>query len=79
MASDNSIDYSAIDYKSFKEALNQALHKPLQEEEEISELTAQEKAANLKAKQADIEAKKIALKHSEDELKKAQASIPDQK
>jgi hypothetical protein len=45
----------------------------------IMELTAQEKAANVKAAQADIEAKKIALKGAQDKLSKTSAAPVDQK
>lgn len=45
----------------------------------VVELTQNEKTANIKAKQADIEAKKIALKHSQDELNKVSATPVDQK
>ena len=45
----------------------------------IMELTAQEKAANVKAAQADIEAKKIALKGAQDKLNKTSATPVDQK
>lgn len=45
----------------------------------IQELTAQEKAANVKAAQADIEAKKIALKGAQDKLSKTSATPVDQK
>lgn len=45
----------------------------------IQELTAQEKAANVKAAQADIEAKKIALKGAQDKLNKTSATPVDQK
>jgi hypothetical protein len=45
----------------------------------IMELTAQEKAANIKAAQADIEAKKIALKGAQDKLSKTSAAPVDQK
>lgn len=40
----------------------------------VIEMTTAEKAAEVKAKQAGIEAKKIALKAAEDELKKVQAT-----
>ena len=45
----------------------------------IMELTAQEKAANVKAAQAEIEAKKIALKGAQDKLNKTSAAPVDQK
>lgn len=45
----------------------------------MRELTQPEKDASLKAKQADIQAKKIALKHSQDELTKLTATPVDQK
>ena len=45
----------------------------------ILELTAQEKAANVKAAQADVEAKKIALKGAQDKLTKQSAAPVDQK
>ena len=78
MASDNSIDYSALDYKLFKEAIRKALVGS-EDKEEVSELSNKEKQATVKAKQADIEAKKIALKGAEDALKKAQSAQVDQK
>ncbi len=45
----------------------------------ILELTQAEKAANMKAAAADIEAKKIALKGAQDRLNKANATPVDQK
>lgn len=45
----------------------------------ILELTQAEKAANTKAAQADIEAKKIALKNAQDKLNKTKAAQVDQK
>ena len=45
----------------------------------VLELTAQEKAANVKAAQADIEAKQIALKGAQDKLNKTNAAPVDQK
>jgi hypothetical protein len=45
----------------------------------VLELTQAEKAANIKAAAADIEAKKIALKGAEDKLKKTSAAQVDQK
>jgi hypothetical protein len=45
----------------------------------VLELTAAEKAANVKAAQADIEAKKIALKGAQDKLTKTSAAPVDQK
>ena len=45
----------------------------------ILELTQAEKAANMKAAAADIEAKKIALKGAQDRLNKANAVPVDQK
>lgn len=78
MASDNSIDYSALDYNVFKEAIRKALTSS-ESKEEVSELSDKEKQATVKAKQADIEAKKIALKSAEDALKKAQSAQVDQK
>ena len=50
-----------------------------EELKDIQELTAQEKAANVKAAQADIEAKKIALKGAQDKLSKTSATPVDQK
>jgi hypothetical protein len=45
----------------------------------MKELTQPEKDASLKAKQADIQAKTIALKYSQDELNKLTATPVDQK
>ena len=45
----------------------------------VEELSQGEKMANVKAKQADIAAKKVALKHAEDELKRVQAGVVDEK
>lgn len=45
----------------------------------VYELTQQEKVAKQKAKQAEIEANKIALKHTQDELNKLNATPVDQK
>lgn len=45
----------------------------------VLELTQAEKAANTKAAQADIEAKKIALKNAQDKLNKTKAAQVDQK
>ena len=45
----------------------------------VYELTRQEKAAKQKAKQAEIEANKITLKHTQDELNKLNATPVDQK
>ena len=45
----------------------------------VLELTQAEKAANMKAAAADIEAKKIALKGAQDRLNKANAVPVDQK
>ncbi len=45
----------------------------------VWELTQAEKAANIKAGTADIEAKKIALKGAQDKLKKTNATPVDQK
>lgn len=45
----------------------------------VLELTQPEKAAKVKAKQAEIEANKIALKHTQDELNKLNATPVDQK
>lgn len=78
MASDNSIDYSALDYNVFKEAIRKALAGS-ENKEEVSELTDKEKQATIKAKQADIEAKQIALKSATDALNKAKAAQVDQK
>ena len=78
MASDNSIDYSALDYNVFKEAIRKALAGS-ENKEEVSELTNKEKQATIKAKQADIEAKQIALKSATDALNKAKAAQVDQK
>jgi hypothetical protein len=47
--------------------------------EELLELTQAEKAANVKAAQADIEAKKLALKGAQDKLTKTNAAQVDQK
>ena len=47
--------------------------------EEILELTQAEKAANIKAATADIEAKKLALKGAQDRLTKTSAAQVDQK
>jgi hypothetical protein len=44
----------------------------------VYELTQQEKAANIKASQADILAKTIALKGAQDKLKKTQSQQVDQ-
>ncbi len=44
----------------------------------VYELTQPEKAAKIKAKQAEIEANKIALKHTQDELNKLNATPVDQ-
>lgn len=44
----------------------------------VYELTQQEKAANIKASQADILAKNIALKGAQDKLKKTQSQPVDQ-
>lgn len=43
------------------------------------ELTQAEKAANIKAATADVEAKKIALKGAQDKLNKTNATPVDQK
>lgn len=45
----------------------------------VLELTQAEKSANIKAASADIEAKKIALKGSQDKLNKTSAMPVDQK
>jgi hypothetical protein len=45
----------------------------------VLELTQAEKAANIKAATADIEAKKIALKNAQDKLGKTSAAQVDQK
>lgn len=45
----------------------------------VYELTQAEKAANVKASQADIEAKTIALKSAQEKLKKVQSQQVDQK
>lgn len=45
----------------------------------VLELTQAEKAANVKAATADIEAKKIALKGAQDKLTKVSATPVDQK
>ena len=45
----------------------------------VLELTQAEKAANIKAAAADIEAKKIALKGAQDKLNKTSAVPVDQK
>lgn len=45
----------------------------------VLELTQAEKAANIKAAAADIEAKKIALKNAQDKLSKTSAAQVDQK
>jgi hypothetical protein len=45
----------------------------------VYELTQAEKAANVKAAQADIEAKKIALKGAQDKLNRTNATPVDQK
>ena len=45
----------------------------------VNELSQAEKAANIKSKMADVEAKKVALKHAQDELKKIQAGVVDEK
>ena len=44
----------------------------------VHELTQQEKAANIKASQADILAKNIALKGAQDKLQKTQSQPVDQ-
>lgn len=46
---------------------------------QVKELTQAEKTANVKAANADIEAKKIALKGAQDKLAKASAAPVDQK
>jgi len=43
----------------------------------VLELTQAEKAANIKAANADIEAKKLALKGAQDKLKQASATPVD--
>ena len=45
----------------------------------IKELTQAEKDANIKAANADIEAKKLALKGAQDKANKAKATQVDQK
>ena len=45
----------------------------------VLELTQPEKAANIKAAAADIEAKKLALKGAQDRLQKTSATPVDQK
>lgn len=45
----------------------------------VMEITQAEKAANIKAATADVQAKKIALKGAEDKLKKTSATPVDQK
>lgn len=45
----------------------------------VLELTQAEKAANIKAATADIEAKKLALKGAQDRLQKTSATPVDQK
>jgi hypothetical protein len=45
----------------------------------VFELTQAEKAANIKAAAADIEAKKIALKGAQEKLNRANATPVDQK
>ena len=44
----------------------------------VMELTQAEKASRVKAKQAEIEANKIALKHTQDELNKISKTPVDQ-
>ncbi len=44
----------------------------------VYELTQAEKAAKIKAKRAEIDANKIALKHTQDELTKLNATPVDQ-
>lgn len=50
-----------------------------EELKQVMELTQAEKAANIKAATADIEAKKIALKGAQDKLNKTNATPVDQK
>lgn len=45
----------------------------------VYELTQPEKTSRVKAKSAEIEANKIALKHTQDELNKLNATPVDQK
>lgn len=50
-----------------------------EELKQVMELTQAEKAANIKAATADVEAKKIALKGAQDKLNKTNATPVDQK